>query len=121
MIHGWAMECSFDFSYGKCCYTNFPPKITLGYKPSVPNRMEGNRIALRWNILFFSVTIDAHLSWMPYLTSVQEKAVKVVHKMNCLTAANWVLKPKLCKMLYAIMLERIILYAPPISHNGKVV
>lgn len=81
--------------------------------------MAGNKIAFKWNILYLGVTIVAHITWTSHLTTVQEKAFKVLQQMNRLTASNWGLKPKICKMLYAIVAERITWYAAPTWCNGK--
>lgn len=114
------MEYNIEFSYAMCCYTAVPHKGTFKNQPSRLIHMERHRVTFRWNLLYLGETIDAHLRWMTHLTSVQEKAFKVLHKMNHFTAANWGLRPKLHKMLYAVVAGQIILYAAPIWYNGKV-
>lgn len=120
-IHRWERKYSLDFNYDKCYYTVVKPKGTLKNESSIPIRMDGIRIMFRWQILYLGVTIDKHLSWMHHLTSVQEKAYSFMQKLNRPSSANWAIKPKLRKMLYAVLVELIILYAAPIWYNGKVV
>lgn len=50
--------------------------------------MNGHRIGFEHRLVYLGVIVDMHLSWMPHLTAVQERAYNFVHKMDRLTASN---------------------------------
>lgn len=58
---------------------------------------------------------------MPYWDCIQERAFKVLNKMNRLSTASWRIKPSIHKTLYSTIVERIVLYAVPVWYNCKVV
>lgn len=92
----------------------------LKNQPSRSVLMAGNKIAFKWQCQHLGVTTDAYLSWIPHLNNVQEKPFKVLQKMSRLLATNWGLRMKIRKMLYSIVVERIILYAASIWYSDKV-
>lgn len=79
----------------------------------------GRKVVFRWKLQYLVRMM--HMSWRPHWDAVQEKAFKLLRKLNRLTAVNWGIKLILHKMLYALMVCSINLYAAPIWFNGKVV
>lgn len=115
----WASEFSLGFSYANCNYTVVSPIGRIDYAPSTPVRMNGHWIRFECCLVYLG-TIDVHMSSMPHLSAVQERAFHFLYKMDCLTATNWGIKPNLRKVLYQVVTEPIILYAASIWYTGNV-
>lgn len=76
--------------------------------------MSGNKVAFKCQLQNLGAMMDEHLSWMPHVDMIQEKAFKMIQVKSRLSAANWSLGTKIRKMLYSLLAEQVILNAASI-------